>query len=182
MDTEGLQTVSGAGGTDVNSTTDRTTKGGVNRGGPIGGNRDNSVRAGLETVHQGKELRDDTSRSFDFIVGPLSLGRDRVDFFNEENGGLIFLSPLECLVLLVSCATIQYFAESVSVAILDSTVRMPPRTREVSPLQTGRYTVKARSLRYTAAQKESRIANSFEEVKVKPSPLRPSIEWSKGRT
>ncbi|KAK7034430.1 hypothetical protein R3P38DRAFT_2914009 [Favolaschia claudopus] len=38
----------------------------------------------------------------------------------------------------VSCATIQNSAGSVSMT-LNSTVRMPPRTRKVSPLRTDRY-------------------------------------------
>jgi hypothetical protein len=38
----------------------------------------------------------------------------------------------------VSCATMQYSAGSVSTT-LNSTVRIPPRTRKVSPFLTGRY-------------------------------------------
>ena len=40
----------------------------------------------------------------------------------------------------VSCATIQYSAGSVSMT-LNSTVRIPPRTKKVSPLRTGRYAI-----------------------------------------
>jgi hypothetical protein len=59
----------------------------------------------------------------------------------------------------------QYSAGSVSTT-LNSTPRMPPRAKNVSPLRTGRYASRKYGLRYTS----------------KRFPLTPSIVSLKGRT
>mmetsp|Transcript_1727 Transcript_1727/g.4031 ORF Transcript_1727/g.4031 Transcript_1727/m.4031 type:complete len:777 (+) Transcript_1727:352-2682(+) len=75
--------------------TTETTKGGVNGIGTVGTSNDNDRRTLLEAVHECQHLTDDTA--LDFSVGLFTLGGDRVDFINENNGGGILFGLFESL-------------------------------------------------------------------------------------
>ena len=62
------------------------TQRGVDTVGPIGGCHDNHMGAALEAVHQGQQLRDNTT--LHLALGLLTLGGDRVDLICRARGGL----------------------------------------------------------------------------------------------
>ena len=68
MDTENLETTSRVGDTDVDFTIEstETTKSGVNGVRSVCGGHNDDVGAGLEAVHESKELRNDAT--FDFSI------------------------------------------------------------------------------------------------------------------
>jgi hypothetical protein len=80
---------------DLTIETAESSKGGVDRVGTVGSSHHDDVGAGLHTVHEGKELRDDSS--LDLTVGLLTLGGDRVNFIDEDDGRGVLLSLLESL-------------------------------------------------------------------------------------
>jgi hypothetical protein len=69
MDAEDLKTASWVRDTNVDFTIEatETPQSRVDGVGPVSGSHDDNIRAGLETVHEGKELRNDTA--LDFTVG-----------------------------------------------------------------------------------------------------------------
>lgn len=69
VDAEDLKTASRVRDTNVDFTIEatETPQSGVDRVGPVGSSHDDNIRAGFETVHEGKELRNDTA--LDFTVG-----------------------------------------------------------------------------------------------------------------
>jgi hypothetical protein len=56
---------------------------------------DDDVGASLEAVHEGQELRDDTT--LNLAVGLVTLGRNRVNLIDEDDGGAVLLGLLEGL-------------------------------------------------------------------------------------
>jgi len=68
---------------------------GVDRVGAVGRADDDDVRARLQPVHEREELRDDAP--LDLALRLLSLGRDRVDLVDEDDGGRVLLRLLEGL-------------------------------------------------------------------------------------
>lgn len=72
-----------------------SSEGWVNGVGPVRRCHDDDVGAGLHAVHEGEELRDDSP--LHLAVCLFSLGRNRVDFVDEDDGGRVFLGLLKCL-------------------------------------------------------------------------------------
>lgn len=91
VDTKDLKPTSRVRDTDVNLSVEPTesTKGGINRVGPIGGCHHDDVRSRLQTVHQSKELGDDSP--LDFTVRLFSLRSNRVKFVDEDNRRAVLL-------------------------------------------------------------------------------------------
>ncbi len=89
VDAEDLETAGRVGNANVDFTIEstETTKSRVDRVGPVGGSHHDDVGAGLETVHEREQLRNDTT--LDFAVGLFTLGSDGVDFIDEDNGGRV---------------------------------------------------------------------------------------------
>jgi hypothetical protein len=71
------------------------TEGWVDRVGAVGCANDHHRRPLLEAVHKGEHLRNDSA--LDLPVGLLSLGGDRVDLVDEDDGGGVLLGLLEGL-------------------------------------------------------------------------------------
>ena len=53
-----------------------------------------SKRPSLDTVHQCQQLRHDTT--LDFAIGLVSLGSDRVNLVDKDDGRAVFLGLFEC--------------------------------------------------------------------------------------
>jgi hypothetical protein len=61
----------------------------------VGCTNHNDLTTALNTVHKGKKLSDDTL--LDLALGLLSVGGNRIDLINEENGWLVLLALFEGL-------------------------------------------------------------------------------------
>jgi hypothetical protein len=73
----------------------KTTKGRIDRVGAVSGGHDNDVGARLHAVHQGEQLRNDTT--LDLAVSLVTLGRNRVDLVDEDDGRRVLFRLLESL-------------------------------------------------------------------------------------
>ena len=69
---------------DLSIETTSTSQGWVNRIGSISGADDDHLTSTLGTVHQGEQLGDNAL--FDLTLGLLSVGSNRIDFVDENNG------------------------------------------------------------------------------------------------
>ena len=76
-------------------------QGGIEGVGSVGGSNDDDVSSGLEAVHEGQQLRDHSA--LDFTVHLLSVGRDRVDLVDEDNGRAVLFCLLEGLPQVAFC-------------------------------------------------------------------------------
>lgn len=97
VDLENLETAGRVGDADINLTieTTETTESGIDRVGTVGGSHDNDVGTGLHAIHEGKKLGDDAT--LHFAVGLVTLGGNRVNLIDEDDGGRVLLSLLEGL-------------------------------------------------------------------------------------
>jgi hypothetical protein len=97
VDLENLETTSRVGDTNIDLTieTAESSKSGVDRVGSVSGSHDNDVGASLHAVHEGKELRNNSS--LDLTVRLLTLGGDGVDLVDVDKGGRVILGFLERL-------------------------------------------------------------------------------------
>lgn len=68
----------------------KATQSRIDAVGPIGGCDDNDVGAGLHSIHEGEELGDDTA--LDFSASLLTLGSNRINFIDEDDGRRVLLS------------------------------------------------------------------------------------------
>jgi len=67
----------------------------VEDGGAVGCSDHDDVAGGLDTVHEGEQLRDDAP--LHFALRLLALGGDRIDLVNEDDGGRVRLGVREDL-------------------------------------------------------------------------------------
>lgn len=97
VDLENLETAGRVRNTNVDLTVETTeaSEGRVDGVGTVGGSHDNNVGSSLHAVHQSEQLRDDTA--LNLTVGLVTLGGDRVDLINEDDGGRVLLGLLESL-------------------------------------------------------------------------------------
>lgn len=97
VDLQDLQTARRVGDTDVDLTieTSETTESRVDGVGAVSGRHNDNVGASLHAVHEGKELGNNTT--LDFSVGLLTLGCDRVDLIDKDDGRRVLLGFLEGL-------------------------------------------------------------------------------------
>jgi len=70
VDAEDLKTTSGIRNTNVDFTieTTETSEGGVDRVGSVSGGHDDNVGAGFKTVHEGEQLRNNTTLDFSICL------------------------------------------------------------------------------------------------------------------
>jgi hypothetical protein len=85
VDSENLQSTGWVGDTNVDFSVEssESSESRVDRVGPVGSGHDDDVGSGLESIHQGKELRDDSS--FNFTVGLVSLGSDGINLVDKDD-------------------------------------------------------------------------------------------------
>lgn len=117
---EDLKSTSWVGNSNVNLSIKSTesSKGGVDGVGSVGGSHDDNVGSGFKTIHKSKKLRDDSSLNLSVGLSSggdsvststhrqgrarkpthlLSLGSDRVDLIDEDDGRTVLFGLLECL-------------------------------------------------------------------------------------
>lgn len=97
VDTQDLESTCGVWNTDVNFSIEssESSKSRIDRVGSVGSGHDDYVRAGLETVHKGEKLRNDSS--FNFTVRLVTLRGNRIDFVDEDDSWCVFLCFFESL-------------------------------------------------------------------------------------
>ena len=97
MDTEDLKTASWVGDTNVDLAVETTepTESRVDRVRAVSRSHHDDIRARLETVHKGEQLRDDAA--LDLAIRLLTLRRNGVDLVDENDGRGVLLCLLERL-------------------------------------------------------------------------------------
>ncbi len=95
VDLKDLETAGGVGDANVDLAIEAAepTQGRVDRIGPVGGGHDDDVGPSLHAIHEGEELGDDTA--LNLAVRLLTLGSDRVDLVDKDDGGRVLLRFLE---------------------------------------------------------------------------------------
>ncbi|KAI6751078.1 hypothetical protein HG530_013992 [Fusarium avenaceum] len=97
VDLENLETTSGVRDTNINLAieTAESSESGIDRVRSVSGSHNDNVGSGFHAVHEGEELRNDTS--LDLTVGLLTFRGDGIDLIDEDNGGGVLLGLLESL-------------------------------------------------------------------------------------
>jgi hypothetical protein len=80
---------------DLSVESSESSKSGIDRVGSISSGHDDNVGSGLQSIHQSKQLRHDSS--LNFSVGLVSLGGDGIDLINKDDCGAVFLGLLKRL-------------------------------------------------------------------------------------
>mmetsp|Transcript_536 Transcript_536/g.849 ORF Transcript_536/g.849 Transcript_536/m.849 type:complete len:322 (-) Transcript_536:300-1265(-) len=97
VDAHDFHTADLIGDTDIDFSVEATstTEGRVDGVGSVGGGNDDDLASALGTVHEGKELGDDSLLGL--TVTLLSVGSDGVDLIDKDDGGRVLLALIEGL-------------------------------------------------------------------------------------